>query len=56
MSFGFNPYTGDLVPTYTFDMTKLIAAHFDLGVTSLYRQTSVESYIVDNDGNFVIFG
>ena len=58
MSFTFNPYSGELLPSYEFDMTKLIVAYFILSTTPplLYRQTTLESYIVDNNGNFIIFG
>ena len=55
MAYGYEIKSGQLVATYFFDMTKLIAAHFEL-VSGLYRQTSLESYIVDIDGNFIIFG
>jgi len=53
--FLYNPFSGDIYPGTYFDMTKLIAAHFELVSTSLYRQTTLESYIVDNDGNFIVW-
>jgi len=58
MPFLYNPFSGDIYPGTYFDMTKLITAHYELLAPPplLYRQTSVEAYIIDNDGNFIVIG
>lgn len=60
MALGFNPYSGTVtfVPTPAiFEMSKLIAATYSWTVSDgLYtRVETIESYLVSNNGDFIIW-